>query len=152
MSTLLLFIVSVLSAVAPSGMPDNGNYANIAHAQTASLSSSLLAVSDIPHPPEKPLALEENEEFPEILNRIAFCESGGKQFDENGQVIRGKINPNDIGKYQINLWFHWKEIEKLGYDIFTEKGNEKYALWLYNKNGTKDWIYSKSCWEKKKAL
>ena len=43
-------------------MPNNGNYVYIAHAQTASLASSLLAVSEIPHPPLKSLALEENSE------------------------------------------------------------------------------------------
>ena len=79
------------------------------------------------------------------LQKIAFCESRNRQFDENGKVIRGK-NSDDIGRYQINIE-HWGEkAEKLGYDLFTEEGNEAMALMLYERYGTKPWNWSKKCW------
>lgn len=91
---------------------------------------------------------KEIQEVPEVLKRIAYCESGNKQFDENGQVIRGRENPKDTGKYQLNTFYHLEAAQRLGYNIFTEQGNEGYAIWLYNKEGTKPWIYSKFCWNK----
>ncbi|MEK7180239.1 MAG: hypothetical protein AAB706_02085 [Patescibacteria group bacterium] len=87
-------------------------------------------------------------ELPEILLRIAKCESGGKQFNANGSVLRGKINPQDIGKFQINLIYHGETAKKMGLDLFTEQGNTLYALYLYRKNRTRDWNWSKSCWNK----
>lgn len=81
------------------------------------------------------------------LVKIATCESGNKQFNKDGSVIRGKINNNDVGKYQINLTYHEKQASKLGYDLFTEEGNTNYAIWLYEKEGDKPWDWSRSCWE-----
>ena len=86
--------------------------------------------------------------IPEILQRIAFCESGGKHFDDNGQVIKGKFNPADIGKYQINLYYWSDEARRLGYNLYSEEGNELMALWIYEHYGTKPWSWSKKCWNK----
>ena len=49
-------------AIALPASPNQPNYVYIAHAQTSNLASSLLAIVDIPHPPENSLALEENSE------------------------------------------------------------------------------------------
>ena len=81
-----------------------------------------------------------------ILERVAFCESGNRHFDKNGEVLRGKKNPSDVGLYQINEYFHKDQAEKLGFDIYTEEGNKAYAEWLYEKEGLKPWQYSKECW------
>ena len=81
-------------------------------------------------------------EIPDILKKIAFCESGNKQFNSDGSVLRGKQNSKDVGKYQINEFYHLANAQKMGIDIYTEEGNTEYALYLYNKNGTKDWRYS----------
>ena len=85
-------------------------------------------------------------EIPEILKRIAICESGGKHFDDNGQVIKGKINPLDTGKFQINLKYWGDEAKRLNYDLFKEEGNTLMALWIYEHYGTKPWNWSKHCW------
>ena len=87
-----------------------------------------------------------SDSVPAILKKIAFCESGGRQYNENGEVIRGKVNPQDIGKYQINATYHQKAAESLGLDIYTEAGNEAYALHLYETQGTSPWNWSKPCW------
>ena len=84
--------------------------------------------------------------LPPILLKIAECESGGRQFNPDGTVLRGRYNPKDVGRFQINEKFHLAESKKLGMDIYTWEGNTKYALYLYAKNGTRDWNASSSCW------
>lgn len=87
-------------------------------------------------------------EIPLVLQKIAICESGGSHYDKDGSILRGKINPKDIGKYQINEKY-WKEkAEKLGFDIYSEEGNELMAFYIYEKNGTTPWNWSKKCWSK----
>ena len=85
--------------------------------------------------------------FP-ILEKIAKCESGGKQFKSNGDVVRGKVNMSDVGKYQINEYINNDEARRLGYDIFTEKGNHDMAVYLFINQGTTPWNSSKACWSK----
>ena len=82
-----------------------------------------------------------------ILVKIAFCESSNKQFDKFGEVLRGKVNPLDVGRYQINLKYHQEESEKMGYDLLTDEGNEAYAIYLFSKEGTKPWRWSEECWK-----
>ena len=86
--------------------------------------------------------------IPEIMIRIAYCESHNKQFSASGTVFRGKINPKDIGRFQINEKFHLAEAKSLGVDIYTWQGNTDFAMWLYHKEGTTPWNWSKSCWGK----
>ena len=88
------------------------------------------------------------EPVPAILERIAWCESRGRQFDEHGAVVRGLVNPDDIGKYQINEK-HWGvEAKQLGYNLATEEGNRKMAMLLFDRYGTQPWHWSQSCWDK----
>ena len=87
--------------------------------------------------------------IPEELQKIAQCESGNTHYEKDGvTVLRGKLNNLDVGKYQINLYFHQKQAEEMRIDLFSEKGNEEYALWLYEKEGSIPWNWSKSCWSK----
>lgn len=92
--------------------------------------------------------IEESIVIPPALIAIAKCESGNRQFDKDGNVIRGVLNPYDIGKFQINELYHGEKALSLGYDIFTEEGNTKMALWLYEHSGTSPWNWSKPCWGK----
>jgi len=77
---------------------------------------------------------------------IAYCESGLKQFDKDGKIIRGKVNPDDVGIFQINEKYHLERSRELGMDIYTQSGNIEYAMWMMKKEGVKHWNYSKSCW------
>ena len=81
-----------------------------------------------------------------VMIRIASCESGLRQFNMDGTVLRGVINPKDIGVFQINTDYHLEEAERLGIDIFTTKGNLEYAYVLYINEGTKPWNWSAGCW------
>lgn len=84
-----------------------------------------------------------------VMDRIAKCESGGKHFKDNGDVVYGynKNGSIDVGKYQINT-IHIPLAGKLGFDINKEKDNEAMAYYLYETNGTEPWYSSKSCWSK----
>lgn len=81
----------------------------------------------------------------EVLEAIARCESGGRQFNDDGTVIRGKVNPQDTGKFQINKFYHGKRAQELGMDLETLEGNTAYAEVLYREQGTKPWGWSKKC-------
>ncbi|MBI2024208.1 hypothetical protein HYT00_02385 [Candidatus Giovannonibacteria bacterium] len=84
--------------------------------------------------------------LPEVMKRIAKCESNDRHFDENGKVLIGKFDTSDIGRYQINRRYWEAESKKLGYDIFSESGNEAFALYLYDKYGSDPWSKSEPCW------
>jgi|GEM_PF-4856185 len=86
--------------------------------------------------------------LPPIFKAIALCESGGKQFHANGAVITGIKNRNDIGKYQINLTIWGNTARALGYNIYTEEGNEAMAQELFRRHGLQPWYISKHCWSK----
>ncbi len=84
---------------------------------------------------------------------ICACESTGNKnktpthFDSKGNVLLGKINPNDTGLCQINVKIHKKDIAKLGLDVFKESDNIIFANWLYARDGLKPWAWSKACWQ-----
>jgi hypothetical protein len=83
-----------------------------------------------------------------ILIEIARCESSFRQYDENGEILRGKVNKSDVGIMQINEYYHKERIERLGVDPETIEGNLAYAKWLYEKEGGQPWKASSSCWNK----
>ena len=81
-----------------------------------------------------------------ILVDIARCESEFRQFDSNGNVVRGRVDNADVGVMQINQRYHGDMAEKLGMDLLTVKGNVEYAKHLYAEQGLKPWSASKPCW------
>lgn len=74
---------------------------------------------------------------------IAKCESGIRQFNNDGSVLISKTS--DVGIMQINQ-VHWERAEELGIDIYTVDGNIEYAKLLKEQNGTDDWFMSEHCW------
>jgi hypothetical protein len=88
----------------------------------------------------------------EALKPVCACESAGnpyktpQQFLPDGSVVRGIVNPLDIGQCQINLHYWGEEAEKLGYDVFTSDGNIRMANHIYDKLGLQPWEASKACW------
>jgi hypothetical protein len=87
-----------------------------------------------------------------ILIDVASCESRFIQYDADGSVLRGFINPQDVGVMQINEKYHLSDSIKLGLDIHTLEGNMDYAKHLYNKQGTRPWEYSSKCWNKTREV
>lgn len=96
--------------------------------------------------PQNSALVKNNFVIPAVLKRIAKCESNDRHFDENGKVLVGKFDSRDTGRYQINRQYWGEESKKLGYDIYSESGNEAFALYLYSKYGTSPWSRSEACW------
>lgn len=86
-----------------------------------------------------------------ILAEIARCESTFRHVGKNGTIIRGKVDPADIGVMQINERYHNVKAIALGFDLKTIEGNMAYAKYLYEKEGLKPWNPSKPCWGKSEA-
>ena len=80
---------------------------------------------------------------------ISQCESELRQYNENGTVLRGRENPQDVGLFQINEFYHLQDSQKLGFNIYTAKGNIEYAMYIMERDGTRHWTYSKPCWGKR---
>lgn len=91
------------------------------------------------------LAAKHNVDSNQALE-IARCESHLRQFDKNGEILRGVQNPADVGVFQINEFYHLEKSKTLGYDIYTTRGNIEYAMWLMTKEGVRPWKYSHACW------
>jgi len=87
-----------------------------------------------------------------ILAEVAFCESRFRQFDENGNVLRGVQNNQDVGVMQINEKYHLETAQKLGLNLYTLEGNMAYGKYLYDTQGTKPWNYSSHCWGKHREV
>lgn len=89
-----------------------------------------------------------------LMAEISKCESQFRQYDSSGNLLRGRVNNNDIGVMQVNTTYHLKRAEKLGYDITTLQGNMAYARLIYEESermyghGGHPWVSSSPCWGK----
>lgn len=91
-----------------------------------------------------------SKELPPVLQRIIKCESGGKHYDKNGQVLMRANNNKtvDIGIGQINEFYWGKKATELGYDLTNEQDNLAFTVWLYENHGTEPYVWSKGCWNR----
>ncbi len=87
-----------------------------------------------------------------VLVDVAYCESGIVQFNADGTVLRGFVNPQDVGVMQINEKYHLETSLKMGINIHTLDGNLEYARFLYETQGTRPWEYSSHCWNKHREV
>ncbi len=83
-----------------------------------------------------------------IMVHIAGCESTFRQLDPDGEIHRGKVDPEDVGVMQINEHYNLAQAQKQNYDIYTIAGNVAFARELYEERGTEPWNSSKACWGK----
>lgn len=83
-----------------------------------------------------------------VMVRVAACESQYRQFGADGKPLPGAKDPDDTGVFQINKRFgHLGLAAKMGLDFNTLAGNIAFARYLYDANGTSDWLASRGCWE-----
>ncbi len=75
---------------------------------------------------------------PAVMIAIAFAESGFQQFDNKGNLLCDGVTHTHCGIFQISKSYSKDALSK-GFDIDTPSGNIGYALYLYSKNGTRDW-------------
>lgn len=84
------------------------------------------------------------------LLAIAECESGNNAKAKNP-------NSSASGRFQFikSSWeYYGKKLwgdEWVNKDVFNWQDNTELAIYVYNKNGTSDWLESKPCWSKKIA-
>ncbi len=71
---------------------------------------------------------------------VAQCESGFRQFDDDGNVLRGGYGDEMVGVYQIDETVHRDTALSMGYDIDSFLGNLLYARYLYSQDGVNPWI------------
>lgn len=83
-----------------------------------------------------------------VMIEIARCESRFRQYDKNGEVLRGEVNSLDRGVMQINEFYHGEDAAKLGFDILSIEGNTAYARYIFEKYGVRPWKSSSPCWGK----
>ena len=77
-----------------------------------------------------------------ILKAIIACESS------NRHVI-GTLSEVgvDIGKCQINTYWHGERAESMGLNLFDPDDNMRYCLYLFELEGVKPWRSSQVCWQ-----
>lgn len=81
-----------------------------------------------------------------VLADIALCESSMRHQGEDGEILRGEVDADDIGVMQINTRYHQAQADELGIDIYSLNGNLAYARYLYEKQGVRPWKASMPCW------
>lgn len=130
-----LLIVVVILYLTGNGQGEPANAGEVATGKVASATTNI-----------SPTTSTTNLSADVVLPIIAGCESGGRQFDDEGNLI---TNPTTtaVGKYQIMASLHEEKAKSLGFDIRTEAGNEAYAKYLYAENGLEDWEATRWCWE-----
>jgi hypothetical protein len=83
-----------------------------------------------------------------VMVEVARCESGLRQFNEWGEVLRGGAGQGMIGLFQLHERYHRAEALTRGYNIDTLLGNMGYARELYREQGSTPWLSSAHCWER----
>lgn len=104
-----------------------------------------VAISSTPVPEiPKPVPITPPKLNPALVP-ICKCESGLRQYNADGTVLRGIVHPADVGLCQINQEVHEQKAESMGFNLLTESGNILYANWLYKTEGAVPWKSSASC-------
>jgi len=94
---------------------------------------------------EERIIEEINNVFPDapIMVKVAKCESSLKP-----DAYNPTNNSHDKGLFQISGKYHGAKVKELGLDMYDVKDNLAFARILYDEQGLKPWIWSKSCWNK----
>lgn len=83
-----------------------------------------------------------------LVRAIIKCESQNNSKAINPNITDGKIWSIDWGSMQINSYFHFTSMEKLGLDYYNEYDSLEYGIMLLSTDGTRHWQASKTCWSK----
>lgn len=71
---------------------------------------------------------------------VARLESGFVHYKENGQVLKGKITPADIGLMQVNCDYWCDDAKRLGLDLYNIVENVQMARHIYDTEGITSWV------------
>ncbi len=76
------------------------------------------------------------------MKKIAYCESGFKQFKSNGELLESRTG--DFGVLQVNEKTWDKKAKELGLDYKNSaKDNIKMAKYIYDQSGISAWTCAK---------
>lgn len=122
---------------------------------------------EIYHPTAEAMAetilLTQKTQIPPILLRIAKAETDDNQTCDDDAIkhhfctmgdygnVLVTVNSNkstDTGEFAINNYAWGAQAVKEGDDIYTEQGNQAFAIWLFYNYGTSPWSDSSSRWDK----
>lgn len=155
MALLLLTVAIIVVLSFPSKVSKTEIEVNTAYAVTVQPEKVLL--EPVAKSPVK--IKQDTSTVPQVLFDISWCESRDDQAKrgynyryknvtaEDGTVTKVKyLWSTDIGRWQINDFYHLERAKSLGLDLYTEQDNLAYAILLYNENGTQDWNPSRECW------
>lgn len=78
--------------------------------------------------------------------QVARCESTFRHILSDGTVLRGMVDPADVGVMQINERYHGVRAKEMGLDLTDIYDNMTYARDLYERQGTQPWNASAPCW------
>ena len=87
-----------------------------------------------------------------VMAEIARCESQFRHTLADGTVLRGTIDPRDVGVMQINMGYHASEAVKYNLNLLKLKDNMAFARILYAQQGTQPWTASAKCWDRSVAI
>jgi hypothetical protein len=76
-----------------------------------------------------------------ILKAIIDCESSNRHVV--GTLAKVGV---DIGKCQINTYWHSERAEEMGLNLFDPEDNMEYCLYLFEEEGVRPWKSSQVCW------
>lgn len=85
----------------------------------------------------KLLAEKENVDYNELI-KLADCESTMRHYVKDNEVLRGYVNKNDSGVFQINKTTWQGTADKLKLDIDNPVDNCLMAIWII-KNDSRSW-------------
>jgi hypothetical protein len=77
-----------------------------------------------------------------ILKAIIDCESRNQHVV--GTLAKAGI---DIGKCQINTYWHEARAEAMGLNLYNPLDNMEYCLYLFETEGVGPWKSSQTCWQ-----
>jgi hypothetical protein len=87
-----------------------------------------------------------------VMIEIARCESKFRQYSDSGDPLYGGYQGKMVGVFQVYSDIHASFARSIGMDIETLDGNLAYAKYLYEREGTKPWLSSRSCWEQATSI
>lgn len=78
------------------------------------------------------------------VEQVLMCESGGKQYNQNGTLVRGKYGEIGIAQFKIATWNLFNKMRGTNLDIAKEEDQISMIMWAFQ-NGLKfHWVcYSK---------
>jgi len=76
-----------------------------------------------------------------ILKAIIDCESSNRHVI--GTLAKVGV---DIGKCQINTYWHLDRAEEMGLNLLDPEDNMEYCLYLFEEEGVRPWKSSQVCW------